>query len=195
MKNAFVHFLQTFKRFSPEEINAVAEHTQLEYFKKGTTLLSEGQLCRKCFFVVKGCLRQYQIIDGEEKTTAFFTEGEAAVLYSAYLEERPSKHYLSAIEDAVLTTGTRIAEKRLHEKYPRLESLISAIMPQDYDKTQAHVELLAHYHPEERYRILLNTRPELFKRVPLYFIASYIGVTPESLSRIRKRMLAKEKRQ
>ncbi len=193
MKDLLIHFMSKFNKFTQEEINAVVENTQLENFKKGVTILQEGQICTKCFFVLEGCLRQYQIINGEEKTTAFFFEGEAAVLYSSYLEKKPSKYYLSTIENSILTTGTRIAEKELHKKYPKLENLLNTLMPYDYNKSQEHIELLTNYSPEERYLTVLKTRPELLNRIPLHLIASYIGVTPESLSRIRKRILSKEK--
>lgn len=193
MKDSLIHFISQFDKFTQEEINAIADNTQLENFKKGTTILREGQICTKCFFVIKGCLRQYKIVKGEEKTTAFFCEGEAAVLYSSYLEKKPSKYYLSTIENSILTTGARTAEKQLHKKYPKLENLINTLMPNDYTKSQEHIELLSHYSPEERYQIILKNRPELLNRIPLHLIASYIGVTPESLSRIRKRILTKEK--
>lgn len=193
MKDSLIHFISQFDKFTQEEINAIVENTQLENFKKGTTILREGQICTKCFFVIEGCLRQYQIVNGEEKTTAFFCEGEAAVLYSSYLEKKPSKYYLSTIENSILTTGTRTAEKELHKKYPKLKNLINTLMPNDYVKSQEHIELLSHYSPEERYKTILKNRPELLNRIPLHLIASYIGVTPESLSRIRKRILTKQK--
>ena len=104
MKDSLIRYISQFDKFTQEEINAVVENTQLEHFKKGTTILREGQICTKCFFVLKGCIRQYQIVNGEEKTTAFFFEGEAAVLYSSYLKKRPSKYYLSTLENSILTT-------------------------------------------------------------------------------------------
>jgi CRP-like cAMP-binding protein len=192
-KDSLIQFISQFGKFTEEEITAIVENTQLEIFKKGTTILSEGQICTKCFFVIEGCLRQYKIVNGEEKTTAFFCEGEAAVQYSSYLEKRPSKYYLSTIENSILTTGTRTAEKELHKKHPKLENLIPTLMPVDYNKSQEHIELLSHNSPEERYQTILKTQPHLLNRVPLHLIASYIGVTPESLSRIRKRILNKEK--
>lgn len=193
MKDSLIRFISQFGKFSQEEMNAIVDNTKVERFKKGSVILREGQTCNKCFFVLEGCLRQYQIVNGEEKTTAFFFEGEAAVLYASYLEKRPSKYYLSTIEDAVLTTGTRVAEKELYQEYPKLENLINTLMPSDYIKSQEHIELLTNYNPEERYRTILSTQPKLLSRVPLHLLASYIGVTPESLSRIRKRILTKEK--
>ncbi len=193
MKASLINFIKRFDKFTQEEINAVVDHTEIEDFKKGTILLREGQICTKCFFVIKGCLRQYKIVDGEEKTTAFFCEGEAAVLYSSYLEKKPSKYYLSTLEHSILTTGTRSNEEELHQKFPRLENLTHTLMPDDYNKSQEHLELLSHHTAIERYQIILKKRPDLLNRVPLHLIASYIGVTPESLSRIRKRILTDQK--
>ena len=186
-------FLSSFKKFNESEINAIVEHTQMESFKKGAIILTEGQICNKCYFVLKGCVRQYQLINGNEKTTAFFIEGQAAVLYSSYLEKKPSDYYLSCVEDSILTVGTREQEKELHKLYPNLEHLTYTLLPQDFTKAQEHIALLNNFSPEERYLLLMQKQPELINRVPLHQIASLIGVTPESFSRIRKRILMKEK--
>jgi CRP-like cAMP-binding protein len=186
-------FLTKFEKFDKNEIEAIVENTQVESFKKGTIILKEGKICNKCFFVLKGCIRQYQLINGEEKTTGFFMEGQAAVLYSSYLEKTPSEYYLSCVEDCVLTTGSREKEQKLHKQYPKLEYLVHALMPQDYAKAQERIAILSNYNPEERYLNLIKTQPELLNRVPLHQIASFIGVTPESFSRIRKRILINDK--
>jgi len=193
MKDLLKQFISTFDRFEEQEVDAIIESTEVESLKKGSTILREGQICHKCYFVLKGCLRQYQLVNGEEKTTRFFMEGEAAVLYSSYMDKLPSDYYLSCVEDCILTTGTRGREEELHEQYPNLEYLIHTLMPQDYARTQEHIALLNNYTPEQRYLRLIETRPELINRVPLHQIASLIGITPESFSRIRKRVLMKEK--
>lgn len=192
-EEALMRFIEKFKSFNQNEINAIVENTQVEFFKKGTAILKEGEVCTKCYFVLSGCVRQYQLVNGEEKTTAFFLEGQAAVLYSSYLESSPSEYYLTCVEDCILTVGTREQERKLHKQYPKLEYLIHTLMPQDYSKVQNRLASLINNNPEERYQILMKTQPELLGRVPLNQIASYIGVTPESFSRIRKRILIKEK--
>lgn len=192
MKSLLRQFLHQFDQFNEVEIDAIVDHTQVETFKKGSIILREGDICRTCFFILKGCIRQFQLVKGEEKTTEFFTEGQAAVLYSSYLDQTPSQYHLSCVEDTILTTGTREQEQKLHREYPRLESMIFALMPQDLYKAQERISLLGNHPPEERYRILLKRRPELMNRVPLQQLASFIGVTPESFSRIRKRVAQKE---
>lgn len=193
MKEMLAQFISSFKKFDEKEINAIVEHTRMESFKKGTIIIKEGQICNKCYFVLKGCVRQYQLINGNEKTTGFFIEGQTAVLYSSYLEKKPSDYYLSCVEDSILTVGTREQEQELHKQYPHLEHLIYALLPQDFTKAQEYIALLSNYVPEERYLLLMQKQPELMNRVPLHQLASLIGVTPESFSRIRKRILMKEK--
>jgi CRP-like cAMP-binding protein len=194
MKEVLRRFIEKFEKFDEDEITAIVENTQVESFPKGTIVLQEGTICNKCYFVLQGCLRQYQLVSEEEKTTGFFLEGQPAVLYSSYLQNRPSEYYLSCVEDCILITGTREQEEELHKKYPKLEYLSHVFMLQDYNKVESHLALLNAHKPEDRYLILLKTQPELLNRAPLHQIASYIGVTAESLSRIRKRVLKNDRR-
>ncbi len=191
MKNLLAEYITKLDKFNPSEVKAVVDHTELGSFKKGTIVLKEGMVCHRCFFVVKGCLRQYRLVDGEEKTTAFFMEGQAAVLYASYIQQAPSKYYLECLEDSLLTTGTREQELALHRQYPQLEQLIHTLMFEDLTKAEVRMEMLNHYKPEERYQHLLAHHPQLLQRVAQHQLASYIGVTPESFSRIRKRIAEK----
>jgi CRP-like cAMP-binding protein len=141
---------------------------------------------------LKGCVRQFVIIDGEEKTTVFFTEEQAVAFFSNHAEQRASKYYLSCVEDSTLIVGNLDLEQEMYQKFPKLAPITRAITEKDYGKTQ---EILASFitsSPEERYVNLLKTRPELLQRVPQHQIASYLGMTPESLSRIRKRVSEKK---
>jgi CRP-like cAMP-binding protein len=194
-EEALRRFIEKFETFDHNEINAIIENTHVESFSKGTVIQKEGEVCTRCYFILSGCVRQYQIVNGEEKTTAFFTEGQASVLYSSYIEARPSEYYLSCVENCTLIVGTREQEKKLHQQHPGLAHLINTLMPQDYDRIQNHLSSMISNSPEERYLNLIATQPHLLDRVPLNQIASYIGVTPESFSRIRKRILLKAKSQ
>jgi len=179
---------KTLATFNQAEIHAILAHTQVETFQKGQVVVTQGKHCHQCYLVVKGCLRQYQLVDGEEKTTGFFVEGEPAVMYSSYLNGQPSDYSLSCVEDCVLLSGTREQEKEMHQKHPTLAHLTFSLMLQDYQKAENYIALLNGYKPEDRYRMLLETQPKLVNRVPLHLLASFLGVTPESLSRIRKRI-------
>lgn len=192
-KKALTKYLSMFDVFNQNEIKAIVDKTEVAFFKKGTIILREGQVCSSCYFVLKGCVRQYQLVDGEEKTTAFFIEEQAALMYDSYMNRTPSKYYLSCVEDAILIAGTREEEEKLHQEYPKLKYMMHTAMPQDYSKIQERLASLINHSPEERYLMLIEEQPDLISRVPLHQLASYIGVTPESFSRIRKRILLKQK--
>lgn len=191
MRNILISFISKFESLTDEEIAIIADNIQVQSVKKGTILVKEGQICEACYFVLKGCLRQYVIVDGTEKTTQFYTEEQAAVLFSSYLNQQKSESYLSCVEDSVLIVGETGRETEMYKEFPKLEQITRMMMEQNLGKSQDELTRFITNSPEERYLYLLKTRPELFQRVPLNQLASYIGVTPESFSRIRKRILKK----
>lgn len=186
-------FLLKFNRFKPEEIDFIIENTSVETFKKGETILREGSVCKKCYLVIQGALRQFKLIDGAEKVSGFFFEGDPVVSYSSYLNAQASEYSIQCLEDTVLISGTREKELEMHSENPVLEYITHHIMVDDFKKAEDYISLLNNFNPEERYLQLLNNSPEILKRVPLLYIASYLGITPESLSRIRRRTLKSAK--
>ncbi len=160
----------------------------IKCFDKGTILLEEGKRSNECFFVIKGCIRSFYLKDGEDKTTEFYTE-EQAVIPAAYGSKIPSNHYLECIEDTVAGIGTPELETEMYHKFPQLESLNRALGEAIMAKNQNTFAEYKMASPEERYQALLKNRPDLIQRAPQHQIASYLGIKPESLSRIRKRII------
>jgi CRP-like cAMP-binding protein len=172
------------------EIQTIIELVKVKAYKKGKFLVKEGQISKTCFFVLQGCVRQYFLMDGEEKTTHFFTEGMPVSSTFSY-DNKPVKFYLVCNEDTTLVEGRPEDEQNFFQQMPRMETLSRMGVEKELQKSQ---EVLADYitsSPEERYLNLLQTRPDLLDRVPQYQLASFLGVTPESLSRIRKRIMMK----
>ncbi|HLP54331.1 MAG TPA: Crp/Fnr family transcriptional regulator [Fluviicola sp.] len=188
MENEFTSYLAGLSIFSEEEKQFLAENIKVVSFKKGDLLIREGEIATRCYFVLKGCVRQYKLIDGEEKTTAFFLEQQAVVSYTSYIQRIPSNHTYICAEDCSLIAGTPDTEAEMYRKFPKLEAFTRSFMSEDFGKTQEAYSTFISSSPEERYRNLLKTQPELLQRVPQHQIASYLGMTPESLSRIRKRI-------
>lgn len=179
--------------FKDEEVRAIMEMTSIKTFKKGTILLHEGEIPSKCFYNYKGCVRQFYLKDGEERTTSFFTENQSvtSTAISTGGRKQGSKYYLECIEDTTLSIASHEQELELFKQFPKFETLCRIETERELTQYQ---EKLAYYimtSPEERYLNLLNNRSELINRVPLYQLASYIGIKPETLSRIRKRILMK----
>jgi len=190
MENEIIKYLSKYMPISKEWEEAIIEYNLLRSYKKGTILLKEGQIANECFFVLKGCIRSYYIREGNEMTTDFFTEGQVANP-SAFGTGKPSAYYLECIEDTVVCLGTVELENEAFEKYPQLESVCRILgekMMAEFQTSFINYKISS---PEERYLQLLKNRPELVQRVPQYQLASYLGITPESLSRIRKRLVKK----
>lgn len=177
---------------SDQEALALAECIPVKEYPKGTILLRAGQVARDSYFNIKGLVRRYYLADGEEKTTSFFTEEQAISSLNSYLHKIPSDHFLSCVEDCTLAVLNYDKEIELYKRVPKFESLCRVSMEEEFGKQQAALAAFITKSPEERYLHLLQTQPELIHRVPQYHLATYLGVKPESLSRIRKRVAQKD---
>lgn len=173
-----------------DEIQRIVTEVPIKTLKKGSLLLREGQLVQACYYVFKGCVREYYLVDGEEKTSEFYLEGDSMSDDLSKIERKPSRKYWECLEDTTLSVFTHAQEEKMFHLFPRIESLCRI---ETEKKLGQFRELMAFYRaasPEERYLNLLQTRPNLLTRVPQYQLASYLGVKPESLSRIRGRIQA-----
>ncbi len=173
---------------TPAEQQAINQDIPVKTFKKGAYLLREGQIITTCYTVLRGCVREYYLMDGEEKTTEFYTEGHSLSAADSRIQGTPAMQYWECIEDTTLSVFTLEKEKELYRRFPRLESLCRIGVEKKFALFQQAMAIYMNSTPEERYMNLLKTRPDLLDRVPQYQLASYIGVKPESLSRIRGRL-------
>ncbi|OIN59301.1 Crp/Fnr family transcriptional regulator [Arsenicibacter rosenii] len=191
MHQKLLNYFQRIMPLTQEEADAIAATIHIEHVKKGTILLHEGDISAEAYFVLEGCIRQYYLIDGSEKTSNFFTDEQWVVSIKSLNEQVPAAHFLDACVDSYVIVGNRDKEEGLYRQFPKFETISRKIMERVFAEQQ---EILATYlteTPEQRYLRLMAARPNLFQLVPQYQIASYVGVKPESLSRIRKRILQK----
>lgn len=188
MENEIKKYLSKYIPITKELEEELSKIEFIKRFDKGTIILEKGKISNECFFIIKGCIRSFYIKDGEEKTTEFYTE-EEAVTPSTYGKKIPSEYYLECIEDTIAGVGTPELEIEFYQKFPQIQllnqTLGEAIMAKQQD-TFAEFKMAS---PEERYLALLKYRPDLMQRAPQHQIASYLGIKPESLSRIRKRIM------
>jgi CRP-like cAMP-binding protein len=187
MKSALVSYLSRYMPIPDDLAEIFSRSSLLQEFPKGTILLREGEIARKAYFILKGCVRSYALKEGADKTVDFFIE-EESVLPTGFGGDSPSELFFECLEDTVAVVSTPDMEAKLLVEYPQLKSVclaMSEIMAEKLQKTLARYKTSS---PEERYKDLMERRPDLLQRIPQYQIASYLGVQPESLSRIRKRL-------
>ena len=179
-----------FPILNKDEIEIVVEKTVVDEFKKGRLLLREGQIPTTCYMVVEGCVREYIIKDGEDNSTAFFTEGDTFTPHSA--DPKPSKYYWECVEDCTLTISSKRYEEEMRAALPRLDAVFQEIAIEKLNRAKEEWTQFVTSSPEERYLNLLETKPFLIDRIPQHQLASYLGIKPQSLSRIRKRLMGKK---
>jgi len=189
MDKKLINYFSRIMPLTGEEASAIAATMDIHHFKKGAVLLKEGQISTDVYFVLEGCVRQFFLVDGEEKTNNFFTEEQWVISMNSFYQNAPSNHFLDCVMDSTLVVGNSDKAEALYKKFQRFETISRKVMEKVFAEQQ---EIMASYTtdtPEQRYLKLLQSRPDLFQKIPQYQIASYIGVKPESLSRIRKRIL------
>lgn len=189
MKHVLVEMMSQITHLTNEEKSDIEKSIPIKEFKKGTYLLKEGQIAKHSYFVIKGCIREYKLIDGEEKTTAFYTEDQSAANFNSMANNTPSKNYFICNENLTVAILHIDIEKELYRKYPRFEAICRAGTEKMLGEKQSQLAEFISLKPEQRYLKLQKQRPDLINRVPQFQIASYLGIKPETLSRIRKRLV------
>jgi CRP-like cAMP-binding protein len=193
MQDILFDFISKYVSLTEDEKNALLSLDLFHSVKKGTVLLKEGQKSNSNYFVLKGCLRKYYIIDGEEKTTAFYSEMEAFTP-PCVVSKTPSEYFLSCLEDSILIISNADMEEEVNSKFPKFEIMCRKLSEELLAKERIDFDEFKTSSPEQRYLNLLEKRPDLIQRVPQHQLASYLGIKPQSLSRLRARILEKSKK-
>lgn len=191
MHDVLFGFLSKYIALTDEEKNALLSLDLFHAIKKGTILLKEGQKTKNSYFVINGCMRTYYVIDGEEKTTAFYTELEG-LTPPCVINNTPSDFYVNCIEDSILLISDADMGAEVNSKFPRFDTLCRILSEELLAKQQVDFDAFKTSSPEQRYLNLIDKRPDLIQRVPQHQLASYLGIKPQSLSRLRARILEKK---
>ncbi|QOI98398.1 MAG: Crp/Fnr family transcriptional regulator [Flammeovirgaceae bacterium] len=190
MQDILFSFISRYVSLTEDEKNAIRSLDLFRTVKKGTVLLKEGQKSQNSYFVLKGCIRVYYIINGEEKTTAFYTELDALTPHCV-ISKTPSEYYISCIDDTILAVSNADMEAAINASFPKFESLCRMLSEELLAKQRTDFDEFKTSSPEQRYLNLVQKRPDLIQRVPQHQLASYLGIKPQSLSRLRARILEK----
>jgi CRP-like cAMP-binding protein len=192
MQDILFDFISKYISLTDDERNVILSLDLFRSVKKGTILLKEGQKSKDGYFILKGCIRKYYIINGEEKTTDFFTEMEGLTPHCVK-NKAPSEYFISCVEDTILTVADPDIGVEINAKFPKFDIMCRMLSEELLAKEQINFAEFKTSSPEQRYLSLLQNRPDLIQRVPQHQLASYLGIKPQSLSRLRARILEKKR--
>ena len=175
--------------FSEEEMLLCQPFFSSKKLRKKQYLLQEGDVCKYTAFVNKGILRSYTIDEkGSEHVIQFALEDWWITDFYSFLTGEPSSYYIDVLEDAEVLLITKAAQDEMVLKVPKMERFLRLLMQNSLIALQRRLLGSLNYTAEDKYLQLLDACPSIIQRVPQHFIASYLGITPETLSRIRKQM-------
>lgn len=172
--------------FNTEHVEAFLEKLSTRTLSKNDYLLSAGMRCDFMAFIVTGSVRFYSLAESNDITLHFFTENGWIADYESFISQQPSKNYLQAMESTCLRIISIDALHELMDRYPVFRNLLSLI--QDWMITTSHLKSIANSSPDDRYKLLFQTHPDWINRCPQMHIASYLGMTKETLSRVKSRV-------
>lgn len=183
--DGFLNFLEEIQPLTPESREAILLLCSLIPISKNQNLQEIGQKCRTIYFVKEGLARIYYLKDGIEVTEYFAFENDLIIRAESLFRDKPSSKAIQALEHTVFIGIPSEALFSLFDKYPDIERLFRKIIEQAYVHTVNRMEAIQFHSAEERYAQLLAEKPNLIQRISLKHIASYLGITQVSLSRIR----------
>ena len=177
--------------FSDAELELAMKHFELKNIKKKTILLKAGDTAQELYFIVSGCMRLFYEKDGADISAYFFTDMMFAGAYDSFVSRQPSRHSIETSEDCQLLTISYKGWQQLFIELPKMNGFVLKIIEERFISLHKLYTSLILDTPEERFINLQNERPDILQRIPQHQIATFLGVTPVSLSRIRNRLTKK----
>ena len=193
MYELFFHKFNEKVNLSEEEEEVIKQYLTPKKLRKKQYLLQEGDVCKHIAFVEKGALKAYVVDDaGAESIIQFALEGWVISDLYSFLTGEPATYNIDALENAELVLISKSAHEELLKKLPKYETYIRLQITGAYIALQKRLTSIISLPLEERYKNFLATYPNIAQRVPQHMIASYMGLTPETLSRVRSRMASRK---
>jgi CRP-like cAMP-binding protein len=188
-------FFKKFQETVPlttKEQELIKEYLTPKKLRKKQYLLQEGDVCKFIAFVEKGAMRSYSVDEtGAEHIIQFALEGWLISDLYSFLTAEPATYNIDALEDCELVLISKSAQEELLKKVPKYETYTRLQITGAYLAMQRRLTSIISLPLEDRYTNFTSLYPDIVQRVPQHMIASYMGLTPETLSRVRKRMMSK----
>lgn len=181
-------YFSTFVKPTEEEWADMEQCFRVKKVAKNSFLLEEGTICKEMNFLNRGLYRSYNLKDGKEITTNFFFEGSLIADYSSFVTQKPSYEYFQAVEDCELISFTYNDMQHYYEKYPMMQKFGRLIAEKVITNIYQRQQDFLLFTPKERYLNLIQRRPKVVLNLAQIHVASYLGITPEYLSRLRREL-------
>ncbi len=191
MISALIKHLGRYVSLSPEEADFLEKNVPVRRVKKNEFLLKEGDVSDSFYFVIEGCIRLFYLNDIEEKTAFFYSENDFVSSYESFTRQIPSGHSFQAMEDSVVAVISTKTASDLLSFSGKFQQLAIIMMEEELITCQEIISSFVKHNAEQRYLELMDKKPDLIQRIPQHHLATFLGVTPETLSRIRKRIASK----
>jgi CRP/FNR family transcriptional regulator len=186
MYQSLINHIQKFVPLTVDEQALLIGYLKHEEISKKKYLLSEGDICQAQYFVIEGCIRMYFIKEtGTEQIVQFGIDNWWISDYTSYTLHTPSQFYLQAVQRSKIIILTQDKQDALLNKLPKLEGYFRRIYQRAYAAAQTRLIFFTNLSGEEKYNQFASRFPNFLQRIPQYMLASYLGFTPEFLSKVR----------
>lgn len=188
MSKQIINSIKSLIELNDQEEKAFLNSIKIKQFKKKELLLKEGSICNELIFIKSGCLRVFYNMEGIENTTKFLVENNWYTEFDSFLTNKPTIKNIQALENCTIISLKKDNLYKLYNDYQVFERLGRIIMENILLSISEINKMLTNEEPEQRYLNFINSKPEVVERIPQHYIASFLRLKPQSLSRIKKRI-------
>lgn len=191
-RNLLINFIKATFPIAEFAAKTIADNFDKIEYKKNDFILKEGKICSDYLFLESGFMRAFVYdIEGNQVTTGFFSPQQMVFEVASYFQRTPTKENIQALTDCVGWVGNYEQFQYLFHSLPEFREFGRTILVNGFVALKERTLSMINQKAEERYELLLKSNPEIIQNVPLKYIASYLGITDTSLSRIRKESVTK----
>ncbi|HCX24136.1 MAG: cyclic nucleotide-binding protein [Flammeovirgaceae bacterium] len=187
----FFQLIQYYAELDHEEKQLIQDKVPVTLYKKGEYILQAGTVTDRIYFLLEGYIRLFYYVEGVDKTAFFYSEGRFFCAGESYTNGIPAKENLQAIEDSLVMSFDRELLELLINRSSKFELMARIATEDELIHYQRMIASFVTKSAEDRFLELIETNPQLFLKVPQQYIATYLGVSPETLSRIKRRVAKK----
>ena len=181
----FINVLERVTRLSQGIKKAFHSAFKEVHYKRGTILLKEGKKCDTAYFMVTGIARLYYYVDGREITNRFIEINGVAISYYSFFSKKPSFEYIDLVEDSTMLSIKRTDLDKIYSDFPELHKVMQVMLQQSHVESEERAMILRRLSAKEKYAVMIERFPVIFLKATTEQLASFLGITRETLSRIR----------